>query len=316
MVNWKSGGPKPCDSLLQTFRHQQVKPYDASKLRFTGVGDRDVYNITAPFIDQGEQVIVGRVEHRDSEQSEVYFFVERNGVWEPRKDAPVFTLQDPFYTKINGELIFGGVETFPHPQHEGKLSWRTVFYKGTDINGLEMFFKGPDQMKDLRLVQLKDGKIGVFTRPQGEKGGRGKIGFATIPSLDDLSLDLIAEAPLFPNQFLDEEWGGSNEIHLLSNGLLGVLGHIAKFDSSGKRHYYPMIFVVDPNTKSFTEMEIIAERSSFPEGPAKRDDLIDVVFSGGLIRNCDGTARLYAGISDAEAHTVVLRDPFLSYEKE
>ena len=93
-------------------------------------------------------------------------------------------------------------------------------------------------MKDLRLVELQDGSIGVFTRPQGEKGGRGKIGFTRVASLEELSIDQINKAPLLEGQFVDEEWGGCNEIHLLPNGILGVLGHIACFDEQGDRHYY------------------------------------------------------------------------------
>ncbi|MGV2805146.1 DUF1861 family protein, partial [Clostridium perfringens] len=32
-------------------------------------------------------------------------------------------------------------------------------------------------------------------------------------------------------------------------------------------------------------------------------------------RHADGTADLYAGISDAEAHRITLRDPFLQFEQ-
>jgi hypothetical protein len=42
---------------------------------------------------------------------------------------------------------------------------------------------------------------------------------------------------------------------------------------------------------------------------------VDVVFSGGLVRNIDeGKAVLYAGISDAEAQRITIDDPFLGYE--
>ena len=44
-------------------------------------------------------------------------------------------------------------------------------------------------------------------------------------------------------------------------------------------------------------------------------DLVDVVFSGGLIRKSVGSADLYAGISDAEAQKITIMDPFLSYEQ-
>ncbi|EZP75212.1 hypothetical protein H839_16968 [Parageobacillus genomosp. 1] len=307
---------KTCEALLEEFRYA-AQPFKAEKLVFTGVGERDVYNISAPFEDEGELVIAGRVESRDSEHSEVYFFVQRDdGKWTPREGAPVFALQDPFVSKIHGHLVFGGVQIFPHPTIEGNLGWRTVFYRGKNVASLKEFAKGPDGMKDIRLVELKDGSIGVFTRPQGEKGGRGKIGFTRIASLDDLTIEVIEGAPLLDNQFIDEEWGGVNELHLLANGLVGVLGHIAYLDKEGNRHYYPMVFVLNPDTMETSNIELIATRSHFLEGPAKRPDLVDVVFSGGLIRKKDGTADLYAGISDAEAQKITIVDPFIKYERQ
>ncbi|MBE3555099.1 MAG: DUF1861 family protein [Thermicanus sp.] len=305
---------KGCRELVEEMRKRGGKR-QAFPLEFAGVGDRDVYNITAPFEDEGEIVIAGRVERRESEASEVYFFENRNGEWTVREGTPSFRLQDPFFTRIGGQLIFGGVETFPHPTQEGFLWWRTVFYKGKNIRDLQPFFKGPEGMKDLRLVELRDGSIGILTRPQGGKGGRGKIGFTTVSSLDLLSKEVIEKAPLLPGQFLDEEWGGSNELHLLSNGLIGVLGHIACFDEAGGRHYYPMVFSLDPMTRATSPIYVIAERGDFLEGPAKRPDLTDVVFSGGIIRNGDGTAILYAGISDAGAQMLLIEDPFLIFEK-
>lgn len=313
MAVLNKGNVKTCEQLLEEFQLNS-QPVHAEKIVFTGVGEKDVYNISAPFEDEGELVIAGRVESRDSEHSDVYFFVERNGEWVPRENAPVLELQDPFFTAIAGELIVGGVQIFPHPINKGQLGWRTVFYKGQSIAGLQEFAKGPDGMKDLRLVELKDGSIGVLTRPQGEKGGRGKIGWTRISSLAELTLDVINDAPLLENQFIDEEWGGANEPHLLKNGLVGVLGHIASFDEDGNRHYYPMVFALDPETGEVSDMKLIATRSNFLPGPSKRPDLEDVVFSGGLVRKSDGSADIYAGISDAEAQKITIVDPFLPYE--
>jgi hypothetical protein len=171
-------------------------------------------------------------------------------------------------------------------------------------------------MKDLRLVELEDGSIGIFTRPQGEKGGRGKIGFTCIASLDHLTIEVNENTPLLSEQFTETEWGGVNEAQLLSNGLIGLLGHIACFDEQGDRHYYPMVFSLNPKTGEYSGIELIARRSCFLPGPAKRTDLVDVVFSGGLIRNKDQTsADLYAGISDTEAHRITIPDPFIKFEK-
>ncbi|WP_066195944.1 DUF1861 family protein [Gracilibacillus timonensis] len=306
---------KTCDVLVDEFK-QTIQPTNPEKLLFSGVDGRDVYNITAPFLDEGDFIIAGRVEERDSEDSQVYFFVEHNGRWIPREGAPIFDLQDPFVTRIDGELVLGGVETFPSPTIEGALGWRTIFYKGKSLASLKRFAQGPDGMKDLRLVELQNGSIGVLTRPQGKKGGKGKIGFSKISSLDQLTLEVIEVAPLLTGQFKDEEWGGGNEMHVLSNGLLGILGHIASFDKVGKRKYFPMVFVLNPETLEYSDLQIIALRSNFIDGPAKRTDLVDVVFSGGLVRKSNGTAVLYAGISDVEAQTVTIQDPFIQYENE
>jgi len=314
LTSLTKGPVKTCHQLLEDFL-QKSQPINPEKITFSGVDGLDVYNISAPFEDEAVQVIAGRVESRDSESSRVFFFVEKDGSWVPRDGSPVLELQDPFFTKISGELVVGGVQTFPHPTLAGALGWRTVFYRGKSLASLREFAKGPDGMKDIRLVELADGTVGVLTRPQGEKGGRGKIGWTRIPSLKELTIDVIDKAPLLPDQFTEEEWGGANEPHLLANGLLGILGHIASFDLEGNRHYYPMAFVLDPETGGFSDIELIAIRANFLPGPSKRPDLIDVVFSGGLVRKPDGTADLYAGISDAEAQKITIVDPFLCYER-
>lgn len=286
------------------------------KLIFTGVGTRDVYNITAPFLDSEEQVIAGRVEDRDKELSEVMFFVQRNGEWLPKSGAPVFALQDPFFTIIDNELVFGGVEVyFAGDDPHYVTSWRTQFYRGHSINELKPFAKGPLTMKDIRLINLDNGRIGVFTRPMMVEGARALIGYVEIGALEELTEDVISGARLLNHLFLPEEWGGANETHRLSNGMIGVLGHVARMEENNIRHYYPMTFAYDPVNHGYTPIKLIATRSMFPDGPAKRPDLEDVIFSGGLVRHKDGTASLYTGVSDAEAHVIVIPDPFLEYEK-
>jgi hypothetical protein len=277
------------------------------------VGDRDVYNIGAPFQAAGETVIAGRVESRHSELAEAVFFVEREGVWLPRPAAATFPkLQDPCVTRIGDELIFGGVE-FPVDLPGGDQGWRMRFYRGKSLEDLELFLVGPDRMKDIRLLELSGGRIGVFSRPQGDRGGRGTLGFTPVDRLQDLTARAIEEAPLLRGQFRPEEWGGANEAHLLRGGLIGVLGHVARMDAAGK-HYYPMVFALDPESGWRSGLKIIATRENFPPGPTKRPDLEDVIFSGGLRRDRDGTAVLFAGISDAWAARITMPDPFLEYE--
>ncbi|OKP99453.1 DUF1861 family protein [Paenibacillus sp. P46E] len=304
-----------CNELLDTF-FANLRTVHVEKLVFSGVGKRDVYNITAPFMHDGEAVILGRVEERDSEFSQVFFFTLREGVWIPRAHTHTYNLQDPCVTLIKGELIVGGVEVITAADDPNRIvSWVTQFYRGYRIDSMRHFSSGPGTMKDIRLIELQDGRIGVFTRPQGAKGGRGQIGFTIIDSLEELNEQTFVEAEVFQDQFVPEEWGGANEAQLLKNGHVGVLGHIACFDRLGQKHYYSMVFSLNPETFETTPVKIIATRGDFPIGPGKRPDLQDVIFSGGLVRGENGRAVLSVGVSDAEAYQIEIPDPFLEYEQ-
>jgi hypothetical protein len=307
---------KTCAELLQEF-HRLERFIKVDKIEFSGVGGRDVYNITAPFIDEGHEVVVGRVEERHSEFSQVFFFSCIDDVWSPREHTHTYNLQDPFITHVHGELIFGGVEVITAVDNPQIIvSWVTQFYRGFSIDTLCHFASGPGTMKDIRMIELLDGRVGLFTRPQGIKGGRGQIGFTIIPSLEELNEATFLNAEILSNQFIPEEWGGANEVHLLKNGWIGVLGHIACYDDKKHKHYYSMAFGLNPQTMERSPLKIIAVRGDFPAGPEKRPDLEDVIFSGGLIRKKDGRAELSVGVSDAEAYRIEIPDPFIEYEGE
>lgn len=263
---------KPCTDLLIEFEAKKLN-ISGEKLTFIGTKGKDVYNITKPFEDDGELIIAGRVESRDSEESEVNFFREIDGNWVKVEKNITLELQDPFVTKISGELVLGGVETYPNLALKGSLGYRTIFHRGKDVNDLKRFSVGPEFMKDIRLLELSPNKILVFNRPQGAIGGRGKIAFTIIHSLDELNAEVISNA----------EWGGSNELHLLNNGLIGVLGHVSCFDKIMDKHYYAMAFAFNPETKEVSPIKLIATRKNFKPGEFKRKDIIDVIFSEDLL---------------------------------
>ncbi|TVX98255.1 DUF1861 family protein [Cohnella terricola] len=302
--------------LVEAFKRDESRNIGI-RLQFEGVGDKDVYNITAPFRDNGELILAGRVEGRTTEWSNVLFFRRQGEVWTPHPDYPVYDLQDPFFTRMNGELIFGGVGLIKDSFDSDRIvSWETRFYRGPDALSLKPFLTGPDRMKDIRLIELSSGEVGVLSRPGGLLGGGpgSVIGFTKVSTLDDITAEIIASAPTFGHQFSPQEWGGANEAHLLGNGFVGVLGHIAEFDGFDRR-YRAMTFAINPETSEISPMKIIAMRSNFPAGVAKRPDLADVVFSGGLVRKSGGLADLFVGASDAEAYRIEIEDPFLEYER-
>lgn len=306
---------KSVDELLLEFSDANLQSCCSKRLNFQGVGDRDVYNITAPFKYGQDTLIIGRVEKRDSESSESVFFKNAdNNTWIKKEGMDILKLQDPFITKVNDEFILGGVEIRYKEKDKNTILYKTVFYRGNSLENLERFSEGPELMKDIRLVQLNNGKILVFTRPKNEQDGA-YIGYLILNSLSELNAENILNAKLFKNQFIKDEWGGANGLYKLSNGLIGVLGHIAKFDNDGNRHYYSTSFAFNPETGETSPIKIIAIRKNFEDGAYKRKDLKDVIFSGGILRREDGKAELYCGVSDAEAHKVLINDPFIQYEK-
>jgi hypothetical protein len=279
-----------------------------------------IYNPAKPITHQDKKYLIGRVEPIFSENSSLMFFEEKEGIWRLVDEAPVLGLQDPFYVhQVDGWNLIGGVRLIAE---KDMIKYETVFHRYHqsvmelfDLEGKvrEPFARGPLGMKDIRLIQISEGRIAIFTRPQGGMAGLGKIGYVEISKLDDLEQG-ITRAELIPNQFHDDEWGGVNDLLLLKNGKIGVLGHIAHMDGNVK-HYYAMSFVFDPQNRMASHMEILTTADEFPPVRPKKSDLGKIIFSGGIHRNTDGTADLYVGIGDVKAGRIRIQDPFLKHEE-
>lgn len=282
------------------------------RIRFDGVDSYDVYNPSAPFTDQGRTYIAARVERRDTEFSTVRFFrqISPDHYMASHPDMIFDSFQDPCVCRIQGELVLGGVQVIVDPLNPSRIvSWHMVFYRGRSIPELRFFGTGPSHMKDIRLCELEDGRIGVFTRPQGVRGGLGKIGFTVLESLDDFSWEALLHASISQDHFLPAEWGGVNEVQAVGKGMLGVLGHIAFRDGEGL-HYSSMAFVHNPLTGEHTPPRVIGMHADFPSENSKRPDLRDVLFTGGILRHGNGEATLYTGVSDCECWYGTIKDPF------
>lgn len=316
------------DSCKAVSAREQLKEFEKKRrpakmgevLTFEGADGYDVYNPSIPFEIDGKTVMAGRVENRENEVSKTMFFEQKGDCWALIQDAPVLDLQDPFVTSINGEIWLGGVDV----TWDGDrcVRYATDFYHGTSLSNLTYGFSGPELMKDIRLLQLPDGRIAVFSRPQGERmqkeyGCIAKIGFRIADSIEQLSAEFIAGAPHLEGQFIPEEWGGCNQLYNLKNGLIGIVGHKSWgewVDGIYVIHYYSMAFAMDPASRKVTETKIIAVRDCYPRGPQKNARTADVTFTSGIVRLGDGKARLYAGLNDCQAGSVVIEDPLDEYE--
>lgn len=277
-------------------------------------GEITYYNPTGMIERNGKQHLALRVEPKACElDSHVIFFEKKEKMWEALEESPHLHLQDPFWVEnVQGYHILGGVEVYTR-KNSRALGYRTVFYR-FERHLQEMakpFAYGPKGMKDIRLIELANGKIAVFTRPQGGKNGPGRIGYIEIKKLEELTPRKINEAKIIENQFLAQEWGGVNDLHFLANGKIGVVGHIAHYEGRLK-NYYAMSFEFDPASGEAASMKIIADAHDidFPVD-RKFDNLGHVIFSGGM-RLEGKRAKLYAGVNDIHAVCFDLANPFLS----
>jgi hypothetical protein len=293
--------------------------YASSKLTFHGVEGFDVYNPSIPFSWKGRQYLFGRIERRGDWARSWARLFERSGEddYTLVPDSMIYPLEDPYIAIIGDELVLGGTHV---RNKQGKLdTYYGYFYRGTDLNDLVYFTTGPDEMKDIRLVGLQDGRVGVFSRPRNPEiikkfGAESQIGFAVIDRLEDLTAEVIENAPYIPDLFAPGEWGGCNQAYLLPDGRIGVIGHMAfrtpQPESFPLLTYVNSAFVFDPRTHTAGKVEIIGTRPCYPTGPAKKPELVDCAFTAGLVLRADGRADLYSGIGDCEVGRIVIDNPF------
>jgi hypothetical protein len=296
--------------------------YEAALLSFCGVDGYDVYNCSLPFFWKGKRYMYGRIERRaEWMRSLVRLFEEtKKDEWTLVPESMMYQLEDPYISIIDRQLVLGGT----HVRMKGnKLdTYYGYFYRGTELEDLRYFTTGPDYMKDIRLVELEDGTIGVFSRPRNEEilkkhGSESMMGFLMINSLDELTADLIENAPFIEGLFEDGEWGGCNQAYLLDSRKIGIIGHLSYSyaDSMGVKQsaYMNMSFVFDPGTRAVNNYKIIGTRDCYLEGPAKMPHLVDCAFTSGIVMRSDGKVDLYSGLGDCNQGRITIDNPFEGY---
>ena len=293
-------------------------PRTGTVLTFHGTEGYDVYNCSVPFEKDGETYIFGRVERREEWASSHARLFRRTGEDEYAvvPESMIYPLEDPFVSVIQGEIVLGGTHV---RKRCGRIdTYYGYFYRGTDLMNLTYFTTGPDYMKDIRLVELADGRIGVFSRPRNPEiekkyGSASMIGYTEIDTLDELTDDVILNAEPIPGIFAAGEWGGCNQPILLPDGKIGIVGHQSYTERRGESSlavYLNTAFTFDPATFSVSPVRIIGTRGSYPELPAKKPELIDCAFTSGIVLRPDGKADLYSGIGDVGEGRTVIDYPF------
>lgn len=294
------------DDLLARFR-SGPKRERGTIVTLRGRDGLDGYNPSAPIYDGTSTYTLVRLEPRTCGFASwsVPFRHVSLTEWERAADLPMLRLEDPFVTVIHGELVVGGVRIVARLGND--CIWETVFFRGNSLMDLEEFATSPLAMKDVRLVELDCGRVGVFTRPWGNDENSRHIGYLELHSLDELNRVALARAPLLPVQPIRGQWWGANAVYSLPDGKLGVLAHMATCRGDD-RHYYAVAYVFDRLRHQVVEgPEILAERSDFPVYESRAPYLHDVVFPAWLDRK---RGLLYCGLSDAAIGVLPIEDPF------
>ena len=305
-------------------------------LRLEGLGDKLGYNPSMPFTQGWHRLMYVRVESISADWFNL--LTDPPGTYDPRSVAfrehdgewragygPAFEgMEDPFVAIVGSEVVLGGVIIdfstarriadpieLTAPSHfdytKATPTVTTVFYRGRSVHELRHFatIRG---MKDVRVAEV-DGRVVMATRPQGGPAGLGRIGLATIDSLDDVCQGVVDDAVLLDNDVADDVKMGANQLHALGDGEVGVIAHAAYRAPDGDLSYAAVAFCVDGSLRT-TPVQVIATRDDWPSGEVKRSQVADVLFPSGIERHYDGTATLIAGLSDGAIGALEIPDPF------
>lgn len=297
------------------------KAKKAELLKFNGVRCKDVYNCSVPFETQGKTYILGRVEKRDefANSTSQLFEKKEDGIWYKAENFDPLPIEDPFIVQINGEFVVGGTHVV---KEKGNVkTYYSYFYRGKDIFNLKYFTTGPNYMKDIRLVQLPESKIGVFSRPRSEEvkrlfGCESMVGFNCIQDLNDLCSEIINEAKFIDGFFEKDEWGGINQAFYLKDNYVGAIGHQSYTSySNGKEMavYINMAYIVDIQNLKVVAKKVIGTREDYPPAPSKTFGLSKCAFTSGIRLLNSKEVELYSGLGDAYEGKVIIENPFLNF---
>lgn len=303
---------------LRKVFHSRKHVYEGALLTFDGVEGYDVYNCSIPFTWEGKTYIFGRVERREDFANSVTFLFEEVGRdhYAPVEGAVTYPIEDPHVAIINGEIILGGTHV---RKRRGEIdTFYGYYYRGKDPRFLDHFTCGPANMKDIRLLQLPEGRVGVFTRSRGQEiadqyRSEAIVGYVVLNSVDELDETIVDKAKVIPELFSEAEWGGCNQCYLLRDGRIGVVGHRCYKEPAPQAElqvYMNISFIFDPNTFEVTDMKVIGDKPSYPATPHMLPYLEDCAFTTGIVMREDGRADLYSGLGDVMEGRIVIDPPF------
>jgi len=251
-------------------------------------------------------VMAVRFEPLREKMTSVTLFCERSTVgneshWRPipMKEARVLGGEDPFITSIHGEIVVAVKCALPVSKgFKDSVPCCTVLFRGKTLRSLRMCAVW-DEVNCVRPIELRSGDIGVYTRTRNATSGHSVIEWRVVPRIQDISPEGFERVRLLIlDVFAPGEWGSVNEPNLRSDDTVASIGHVGAQKTRNSVKYAVTNFDFNPKTEKWSEMRIIATRSSFSDGRSKRPGLREVAYTAGT-RSTDERVVLYAGTGDA-----------------
>lgn len=240
--------------------------------------------------------------------------------------------EDPSFTKIvdidgQEKNLVGIVQVDADPVEKNKVtSLRTVFYMGTSLDNLMEIGRGPEWMKDIRVVQdPATRELHFIGRPDNVDLENPAVAHRalTIASSGDIRNlnDAVIQENLRSN-FIDRslyaahEWGGANDGFMYDSRHLVLLSHRAENrgeNGERKLHYRAELNIYDIESKQITSIPLVmpeqvyasVEAGSVTAKEDSNTDLKNVVFPGGVVERHisrdEVTFMITAGFADSRA---------------
>jgi|SRR5665213_3634929 len=270
---------------LESLIDERTFPTNAKLIEFADLPpDCVAYNPSKVFYDNGEALIMVRVELRKDELSSetwVYRYQDEYDEKLNRNGDLVLPWQDPFAAHVQGKLITGGVRVFRNPNNLAELeSFCTEMMIGDTLDDQELLCRIWG-MKDVRPVDMSTNyrkRMGIYGRPQNGHA-TGDISYAEVETPYHLTEAIVKQAQVITKgKFKDGIWCGANDALHLSNGHNLVGGHVGRYNpyNSLKKEYRGLLFIHDPITNEIYDLKIGPSKSDFP------GDFEDIYFTGGF----------------------------------
>lgn len=297
--------PTEIKDMLYTFRHKDKKDIQPFEMEIQKFDSNHLISISSPFDIFNETHMIAAVKDSTYESKLVLLKKDTGFLYHIEKELPIVNVLYPHITLLNGMIALEGILSIDSNNKQ------VCLYVGESLDTLELKLVLPSFITGMRIVEYNN-RIHAFFTVKGGQYEHGKIAYQSYASLDDMKRSTFNNIQVFSNHFIRGEFGGVNDIHILRNGLFGIIGHAAYVDHDGFKHSYPIAFGFNIENHKSTKLKVLLEKSSLNIKIPKQH-FNDSMFISGLNRGANNRANLIVE-TDHKIFSIIIDDPFIEFE--